>query len=634
MLSGTRRKVGYGFNGTFFIEKSLFRCEAFDLLTNQLLVVEIVDFHGAAHFVHRLGGCLACARDSLLQNVVDFGNVFLKLTTTLTHGLKELVEHFVEEFLALHVAESAAPIVVFQLVEVLVFGPEVAEVVVGGESVEVGEYGVALDVARVVEIDVLGVGVHRAHLLPHFVGGVAEIDAVAERFRHFLLAVGAREATRREVFGQHDFRLHEHLAVGVVEAAHEFARHLDHWLLVFAHRHGGGLEERDVGGLRHGVAEEAERDVGLEVAHLDFGLHRGIALHAAHGDEVHQIGGELGQLGNVALDEERAFFGVEAGREPVECDIDDALAQLFGVVGVIGEGLHVGHEHKHFVVVASVLQFHAAAQRADVVAQMEFSGGAVSSENYFFHCRFLLFFHDLVAIEDMSFFLVYFHHQKVLFAEVAIEFVASTYEFSAVQLAVGKQLHDLVSANRDNDGTIVRLHAPTALQPVRGRAGDRIDLFRRVVAFENLAAIGALLAAIPDEENGHDKRHDERQQAVAQATSVFPLRIQSEGIPGSLARNRANERGRRLRSLRLRGRFLRGGRRRFGGGWDGGHSVFRRFLRNVRGGRLLGFCGSVGHVECERHSAARTHASHFILARSDGRVVAITAFGAFYFHAV
>ena len=235
----------------------------------------------------------------------------------------------------------------------------------------------------------------------------------------------------------------------------------------------------------------------------------------------------------------------------------------------------------------------------------------------------------------MSFFLVYFHHQKVLFAEVAIEFIASIYEFSAVQLAVGKQLHDLVSANRDDDRAIVRLHAPTALQPVRSRTGGRIDLFRRVVAFENLAAIGALLAAIPDEENGHDKRHDERQQAVAQAASIFPLRIQSEGISGCLARNRANERGRRLRSLplRLRGRFLRGGRRRFGGGRDGGHSVFRRFLRNVRG-RLLGICGSVGHVECERHSAARAHASHFILARSDGRVVAITAFGAFYFHAV
>ena len=141
---------------------------------------------------------------------------------------------------------------------------------------------------------------------------------------------------RGKVLRQEDVGLDEHLTIDVVETAYELARDLEHGLLVFAGRHGGSLEERDVGCLRHGIAEEAQRDVGLEVAHLDFGLHRGIALHARDGDEVHQIGGELGELGYLALDEQGALLGVETGSEIVECHLDDVLANLLGVVGIIG----------------------------------------------------------------------------------------------------------------------------------------------------------------------------------------------------------------------------------------------------------------------------------------------------------
>ena len=239
---------------------------------------------------------------------------------------------------------------------------------------------------RVADVQMSGVGIHRAHLLPHLVGRVAEVDAVAKRLRHLLLAISAGQAACGKVLGQHDFRLNENGGVGLVEAANEFARHLDHRLLVLAHRHGRRLEKCDVGSLRNGIAEEAQRDVGLEVAHLDFSLHRRIALYAADGDEIHQIGGELGELGDMTLDEERALLGVETCCHPVESDVSDALTQFLGVICIVGEGLHIGHKHKHFVIAAGVLQFYAAAQRADVVAQVELSCGAISCKNYF-HLR-------------------------------------------------------------------------------------------------------------------------------------------------------------------------------------------------------------------------------------------------------
>ena len=142
---------------------------------------------------------LARLRSTFLQYVVDLGDVLLELSTTLAHGLEELVEHLIEELLALHIAQTAATVVILQLVEVLVLWPEVGEVLVAGEGVEIGEDGVALHMAGIVEVDVLRIGVHRAHLLPDVIGRVREVDAVAERLRHLLLAVGAWQTTGGEV---------------------------------------------------------------------------------------------------------------------------------------------------------------------------------------------------------------------------------------------------------------------------------------------------------------------------------------------------------------------------------------------------------------------------------------------------
>ena len=58
---------------------------------------------------------------------------------------------------------------ILQLVEVGIFRKIEAEVLVAAERIEVGEDGVALHVARVADIDVLRVGVHRHHLLVHLV---------------------------------------------------------------------------------------------------------------------------------------------------------------------------------------------------------------------------------------------------------------------------------------------------------------------------------------------------------------------------------------------------------------------------------------------------------------------------------
>ena len=166
---------------------------------------------------------------------------------------------------------------------------------------------------------------------------------------------------------------------------HDLAALLDHGLLVLAGGHGGGLEGGDIGRLADGVAEEAHRDAGLKVAHLDLGLHGGVALQAAHGDEVHVIEAQLGELGHHGLDENVGLGRVDAAGQVVQRHLQDVLAHLLGVIGVVGQSLCIGDHDVNFVVLAGVLQAHALFQGADVVAHMQAAGRTVAGQNNFFH---------------------------------------------------------------------------------------------------------------------------------------------------------------------------------------------------------------------------------------------------------
>ena len=242
----------------------------------------------------------------------------------------------------------------------------------------------------------VGVGIHAHHLLAQLLGRIREVDAVAQRLGHLGLAVGARKPHADGIFGEQNLRLDERRTVDRIELVDDFARLLNHRLLVLSGRHGGGAEGRDVRGLADGVGEEAHGNalalrtlllgVGIrEAAELDFGLHRRVALQTGHGDQVHVVEGQLAQLGNLRLDEDGGALGVEAAREVVERHLDDVLAHLFRVVGVVGERLRVGNHDEDALVFARILQLDAAAQRAYVVSQVKFSGGAVPREYDFSH---------------------------------------------------------------------------------------------------------------------------------------------------------------------------------------------------------------------------------------------------------
>ena len=277
-----------------------------------------------------------------------------------------------------------------QLVEVLVLGQELGKVLRAAECIQIDEDGVALHLAGVLHAQVVRVGVHGHDLLLDVLGLVGEVDAVAEALAHLGLAVGAGQAQAGAVLRQNDLRLHQSLTVDGVELMDDLAALLDHGALVLTCGDGSGLEGGDVRSLADGVSEEAHRDAGLEVLLLDLGLDGGVALQAGDGDEVHIIEAQLGQLRHHGLDEDVCLGGVDAHGQIVQSDLQDVLAHLLRVVGVVGEGLCVSDHDIDLVEFARVLQPDTLLQRADIVADMEPARRAVARQNDLFH-TFLLF---------------------------------------------------------------------------------------------------------------------------------------------------------------------------------------------------------------------------------------------------
>ena len=284
-----------------------------------------------------------------------------------------------------------------QLVERGVVGQVLGEVLLTAEGVEVGEDRVALDLARILHPQVVRVGVHAHDLLLDLVGSIRQVDAVTQRLGHLGLAVGSRQTHAGGVVGQQDLRFDEGRPVDRVELVHDLARLLDHRLLVLARRDRRGLEGRDVRGLADGVGEEADGNAGPlcgvaldgplgKSAERDLGLDGRVALEALHRHEIHVVEGQLAQFGDLRLDEERRFPGVEACREVVERHLDDVLPHLFGVVGVVGERLCVGDHDEYLLELPGVLQFDTAAERTHIVPQVEAARRTVAREDDFSHC--------------------------------------------------------------------------------------------------------------------------------------------------------------------------------------------------------------------------------------------------------
>ena len=242
---------------------------------------------------------------------------------------------------------------------------------VAAEGIQVGEYGVALHLARVADLQMVRVGEHTPDLCIDLFGAVGQVYAVAEGLAHLGLAIRSRQSQAGSVLRKHNLRLDEHLAVETVELAYYLPGLLDHRLLVLARRYRGGFEGGDVSGLADRVAEESDRGAGLvgivfpilaEAPHLDLRLYGRVPLESLYRHEVLVEEIQLGELADLRLYEYGGFLRVKSRREVVQRHLDYVLTDLLRVVRIVGKGLGIGYHYEYLLESAAVLKLNSPAE--------------------------------------------------------------------------------------------------------------------------------------------------------------------------------------------------------------------------------------------------------------------------------
>ena len=216
-------------------------------------------------------------------------------------------------------------------------------------------------------------------------------DDVAVAFAHLAPVETSEEGN---VFVHHCFWQDKQLAVAVVEAPGDVARHFDVLNLVAPDRDMGGVEHQDIGGHQHRIGKQPHGDavVRVVVALGDVGIHRrfvGVgAVHQALGADAVEDPGEFGDFRNVRLAVEGDTFRIKTAGEPGSSDGEGGTVDLFGIVA-FDDAVVIGEEEEGFFA-ACLTGGDGGADGADVVAEVRDAGGGDAGENAgVAHARFL-----------------------------------------------------------------------------------------------------------------------------------------------------------------------------------------------------------------------------------------------------
>ena len=278
---------------------------------------------------------------------------------------------------------------ILECVQILIIRQIFCKMLRPAESIEIGEHGIPFHLSRVLHPDVPRIREHTHHLLLHHIGRVRKIDAVAQRLAHLRLSVSSRQTEAGCIVRKQSLRLHKHIrVVNPVELAHNLAALLQHRLLVFSHRHGRGLESRDVGSLAHRISKKSRRNApSFKFAHLDFALHGRIALQTGDSHQIHIIERQLAEFRNHRLDENCDLGRVQTYGKIVQSNFNHVLPHLLGIVCIVSQGLGIRDEHEHIVISSLILKFHPALEGTHVMPDVKPAGRTVASQNNLSHFR-------------------------------------------------------------------------------------------------------------------------------------------------------------------------------------------------------------------------------------------------------
>ena len=316
---------------------------------------------------------------ALLQNLVNIINILLIFMTTVPDRLQRCLKNAVQELLDLHVAKTAAAVVILELIQICIVRKKLFKMLRLNKGIQIRKDRIAFDLSGILDPEMIRIREHAHDLLLDVIRLLGQVDAVAERLAHLLLAVCSGKAHGCLILRKQNLGLHKDLTVvRMIEAADDFSRLLNHRLLILACRNRGRLERRDVRCLRNRIGEEADRNAAAEAAHAKLRFHRRVSLKSCNRHQIGIIEGQLRQLRDLRLNQNRRLLRINSRRQIIQRYIDDVLANLLRIVRIVRQRLCVRDHDVDFVVIAAVLQLHSAAQRSYIMSDVKTSRRTVT----------------------------------------------------------------------------------------------------------------------------------------------------------------------------------------------------------------------------------------------------------------
>ena len=232
------------------------------------------------------------------------------------------------------------------------------------------------------------IGKHTEHFLLDLIRFFRQINTVAERLAHLRLSVNSRKTQTRLILRKQDLRLNQCIAIYRIKLSYDLFCLLQHRKLIFPYRNRRRLKRGDIRRLTDRICKESDRDARFKITHLDLWFHRRIPLQTWYRHQIHIVERQFAKFRNLRLDKQRRFLRIQTARKIVQRNLNDILAHFLRIVGIIRQRLRIRDHDENLVVLAGVLELHPALQRTDIVADMQSSGGPISSQYNLFHYSF------------------------------------------------------------------------------------------------------------------------------------------------------------------------------------------------------------------------------------------------------
>ena len=133
---------------------------------------------------------------------------------------------------------------------------------------------------------------------------------------------------------------------------------LKHWELILTYRHCCCTKCGNICRLTDRIAEETNRNAGLEISHLNLSFYSWIPLYTGYRNQIHIIKSQLCQFRNHGLDKDRGFLRINSTCQIVKRHVHNILAHLLRMLRIISQRLCVCDHNINFIIISGILEFY------------------------------------------------------------------------------------------------------------------------------------------------------------------------------------------------------------------------------------------------------------------------------------